>query len=111
MAKEHKRFPWGLAGIFGMIAGGVIAISGPSDAYKLKVFQRENKPSVIKLYRFGRDAIYVENSERKGEYITLDSYLAGIKDAADKKIEQENIRKAVDGYQKNSRPTNNLNSE
>lgn len=89
------------AGIMGF-GGGFLTAMGLSLAVgpnveKAEIFQRGEKPSVMRMYKDGRDEIFVENVS--GEYIRLDDYLPKIQDKADRQIEEAEIRKTVRWYE------------
>lgn len=93
-----------LAGLAGLLAGMSIMLVAdmafpPLDINRIKVFQRENKPEVMRLCRNGRDGVYVADSNNKQEYIKQDQYLATIENPADREIEKALIRKTVGWYE------------
>ena len=61
----------------------------------VKVFPRENKPAVARLYSFGPDKIMVE--DKNGEYLyeSFDTYLNSIPDEVERATEKARIEKLV----------------
>ncbi|MEK6895167.1 MAG: hypothetical protein AABX48_01470 [Nanoarchaeota archaeon] len=98
-----KEFSKLEVGILGLAAGVLLAIPinllNRPDVNKIKIFQRENAPAVMRMYKSGKDGIYVENPKIKGEYILIDDYLKTIPDKADRRIEEGKIEKAVKWYE------------
>ena len=91
------------AGLSGIIVGlvltsGSILYCNP-DVDKVKVFQRENKPPVMRMYRRGSDGIYVEDLNIQNDYIKLDKHLERINNEADRNIEEAEIKKTVRWYE------------
>lgn len=69
---------------------------GMPNVNEAKIFQRENgKPAVIRMYKPGFDGIFVERDKK---YIPMKNYLETILDEADRNIEEELIKKAVEWY-------------
>jgi hypothetical protein len=90
-------------GLIGLCAGAVVVVasvlSSPPDVGRAQVFQRENKPAVMRMYRWGgKDGIYVADSENPRNYIPLDKYLRGIEGKADRNLEEAAIKKVVGWY-------------
>jgi len=95
MAKEMS----GLVGMFvGMLYMIGIGVLFPSRVDKVQVFQREDKPSVMRLYRPGRDWIYVADSNDSKNYISLGRYLNRIENKANRATELATIKKTVGWY-------------
>jgi len=98
-----NKITLGMAGLVGAAIGvfvmGLSAIAvnyySPPDVNRAEVFQREHKPPVMRIYRGGKDRIMVAKSEEGKNYITREKYLGGIKDEADRKIEEAKIEKLV----------------
>lgn len=65
---------------------------------EIKVFQRQGKPNLMRLYRTGADVILAENPESKGTYIICSEYLKTIKHPAERKIEEGEIEKTIGWY-------------
>jgi len=91
----------GLITFLSFAAGGVVTIAGfldhSPDIDTGRVFQREDKPLVMRLYRsIGRDGIYVDSGN--GEYVTLNKYLRSIKSEGEREVERAAIKKAVSWY-------------
>ena len=85
-----------VGGIVGAVLAFGVAFDNPPDTNKVKVFQRENHPAVMRFYRLGRDVLYVEDSNNT--FIPLNSYLNKIPDKSNRRIEEEQIKKATEWY-------------
>jgi len=87
-------------GIFGMgmILGGVLA---PLDVREAKIFQREEgKPAVLRLYcsPFHSYELMVQDSKDNRRFIPSSVHLSGIKDRADREVEEAEIKRAAEWY-------------
>ncbi len=67
---------------------------------KIEIYNRENKPNVMRVFRPGRDGILMENPDESGIYdLSLRRYLRKtIEDKAERKIERINIKKLAGFY-------------
>jgi len=100
------EIPKGIAGLSLGFIGGMFFCLGLSycllpQIERADTLQRaNNKPTVMRMYRLGVDGIYVENdnSPIRQRYIKLNKYLDGIKDHADRDVEEALIKKAVGWY-------------
>ena len=102
MGKQMGKFEIGLiAGLAGFTTGLWLSVfTGVNVTEQIKIYQREQgKPSVMRIYKSGPDGIFVENSEKKGEYIFMSNYLDRIKNEADREIERAEIKKVVKWYE------------
>lgn len=98
---DEKISP-GLTGFLaGAAAGLILSLAWPPPTNEIEVFQRENKPAAMRIYRMGADYICVEDSKREGKYIPLSEYLDCIEDKAEREIEKAEIKKIVGWYEKN----------
>jgi len=92
------------AGILGILAGTIIT-SGMVFCFRpdirgAEVFQRENKPAVMRMHRVGRDGIYVADLKFKGNYFRpLCQYLKKIENESDRQIEEITMKKLVGWYE------------
>lgn len=89
-----KLDSFSLGGLVGMVLTSSIFLLNSPDISEVKVFERENRQSVIMMYRFGADGIYVEEEDNK--YVPLSSYLNKIENKYGKKIEESEIKILVD---------------
>lgn len=81
----------GFASGLGVAAG--TAGGGTSDA---RIFERENQPVVMRVYKKGADTILVQDNPcDQTHYVALDSYLGTILDPQKREIEEVNIKKLV----------------
>ncbi|MFA4953224.1 MAG: hypothetical protein WC584_03305 [Candidatus Pacearchaeota archaeon] len=105
MTEELSKLEVGIvSGVVGISAGIIMGLAaytyGRPNVDNGKVFQREQgKPAVMRIYKSGSDGVLVENPEKKGEYILMSKYLDGIKNKADRKIEEAEIYKTVRWYE------------
>lgn len=89
-----------IGGVVGLTLGfGISAFIASPLASEARIYQRESKPAVMRLYKVGADGILVESPERKREYVQLEIYLGNIRNKLDRKIERAEIRKAVKWYE------------
>ncbi len=82
----------------GGILMAVINIYLTPTVSKARIFQEENKQTVIRLYRSigATDGILVEDPKEKNNYIGLETYLENnFTDKYDKNIENERIKKLI----------------
>ena len=95
-----KRCVGWTSGLIGALAGILLAegifFVQTSEIAEIKLFQRENKPAIMRLYKAGRDGLYVE---QEGIFVPEGAYLAKIPNEADREIERAEIRKAVRWYE------------
>lgn len=82
-----------LGGLCGMLLTSSIFLLNSPDVSEVKIFERENRPTVIRMYRYGSDGIYVEEEEK---YISIKQYLNKIENKYDRNIEKSEIEKLVD---------------
>lgn len=88
--------------IIGMLAIFVIA-KGGTDIEKIEVFQREDKPTVIRVYRSSAmDLIFIQDPEVKDRYISQEEYLEGIPDEVERRIMEIKIKEIAGWYNKHS---------
>lgn len=83
--------------------GGAILITGAGFTFTPSVapeiFPRENKPSVMRIYRPGVDILKVQNQDNPNLYdVPLQKYLSTIPNKADRNIEKAQIEKLVGWY-------------
>jgi len=80
-----------------MVLGASLSSSPKVD--RVEIFQRDDKPTVMRMYKPGMDGIMVEESDGTG-YIRLDTYLDRFENESQKEIEKADIRGAVGWYLK-----------
>ena len=91
------------AGWVGFLAGTValvgVALYTPPAVNRTEIFPRDNKPAVMRMYKNGRDGIYLQSPIDKNHYnITLKQHLKKIENKADREIEETEIKRAVGWY-------------
>ena len=84
------------AGALGILA---LVIGVQPNLDRTQTFQRgENKPAVMRLYKWGGDGIMVQDGTNTNSYIPLFTYLKQFKNPADKIIEEQEIKKVIGWY-------------
>ena len=70
----------------------------PSLCDKVKLFERENKPDVIRIYKVGMDSIRVEGTA-EGDFYSLETYLKTIPDKPERALEEVEIKALIKWYE------------
>ena len=90
------------AGGIGLIVGIVyatgIAFYGGSSVKEAKIFPRENKPAIMRMYKAGNDVLYVADTKDKNNYIPMKQHLEKIADESDRELEEATIKKDIGWY-------------
>lgn len=96
MVKIDKISAGGIGLVTGICISTGFMIYNTPNTSRVEVFQRENKPAVMRIYKTGSDGLYVESV--KDKFITSNQYLKQIPNEADRKIEEAKIKKIVGWY-------------
>ena len=79
--------------VIGAILASSFLVNALAPPYEARIFQREEgKPSVMRMYKIGRDRIYVKDD---GRYIPMKVYLKSLSNKIDREIEETEIERAV----------------
>lgn len=79
--------------VIGAILASSFLVNATAPPYEARIFQREEgKPSVMRMYKLGRDRIYVKDD---GRYIPMKVYLKRFPSKIDRKIEETKIERAI----------------
>lgn len=94
----------GIAGIILGVSLGSVTCRGLQSSKAIdsaKTYRREGKPEVIKImYNSTSTKDLLVKDAKEDKYVTLDKYLESIPNEADKKVEEAEIKKAADWYNK-----------
>jgi len=79
--------------VVGVILTSSFLVNAMAPPYEARIFQREEgKPSVMRMYKLGRDRIYVKDD---GRYIPMKAYLKSFPSKIERTIEETEIERAV----------------
>ena len=100
MANSHIRRAEAITvlavGVCALVGGMMLGSALPVPTIESRIFRREGKPSVLRVYKRGFDTLMVEG--RDGKYVPVNSYLSGISNESDREVEMAEILKAAEWY-------------
>ena len=102
--KELTKQTLTMSGFLLVFGIGLVGITSsfvpfPLLVEKMEIYGREDKPDVMRIFKRGKDGIFLENPDEPGIYdVSFGRYLRGIEDRAERDREKIKIRELAGFY-------------